>query len=294
MWQKSKVWVLRKFYHFISNWGWRGHALVPKYHALEIPGRAGPIQARIYANSQGANRPLIIYFHGGGWVIGDLDTHQPFCQVLNDRSGCTVISVDYRLAPEHPFPAAHNDSVDATRWIAGHIDKLGPCNQRLVLAGDSAGANLATCVCLELDANPALCKMLAGAVVKYPVVDHYQADRPSFTQRATGQSLTSKLVIWFWDTYLGDCSANDSAAKRAMPLHASNLASLPPTFLITAEFDPLRDEGIAYAEKLRESGVALQYRHFDNAAHGFACSEGPSADFNAYMDDLVAWLARLS
>ncbi len=292
MWQKLKVWVLRKYYHFISNRGWRGHTVEPNYNALEIPGRAGPIHARIYSNSQSADKPLIIYFHGGGWVIGDLDTHQPFCQVLSNRSGCTVISVDYRLAPEHPFPAAHDDSVDATRWIAEHIGNFGPSNHRLVLAGDSAGANLATCTCLELDSTTRA--MIAGEVVKYPVVDHYQANLPSYTQRATGQSLTRNLVTWFWDTYLGDCSANNPAAKRAMPLHADNLASLPPTFLITAEFDPLRDEGITYAQKLRESGVALQYRHFGKAAHGFACSEGPSADFNAYMEDLVAWLARLS
>lgn len=294
MWQQLKVWVLRKFYHFITNWGWRGHALVPNYDTLEIAGTAGPIHTRVYANSRGKDKPLIIYFHGGGWVIGDLDTHQPFCQVLHDRSGCTVISVDYRLAPEHPFPAAHDDSVDATRWIAEHIDALGPSNQRLVLAGDSAGANLATCACLELAGNSRIREMLVGEVVKYPVVDHYQADLPSYTSRATGQSLTRNLATWFWDTYLGDRCADDPAAKRAMPLHANNLASLPRTFLITAEFDPLRDEGIAYAEKLREAGVALQYRHFEKAAHGFACSEGPSADFNAYMDDLVAWLARLS
>jgi acetyl esterase len=202
-----------------------------------------------------------------------------------------VIAVDYRLAPEHAFPAAAEDCLAATRWIGEHIADLAPSNGALVLAGDSAGANLATCTCLELDA--ATRAKVVGEIVKYPVVDHYNASPPSYTERARGQALTSNFMVWFWDTYLGDCDADDPKAKRAMPLHAQNLASLPPTFLITAEYDPLRDEGIAYAEKLRDAGVVLQYRHFDTAAHGFACSEGPNENFNAYMDDLATWVKQL-
>ena len=291
MFQRLKVWGLRRYYHHISHRGWKGHIGPPSWNPLQIPGPAGPIHARMYASHSGGDKPLIVYFHGGGWVIGDLDTHHPFCQTLSDRSGCTVISIDYRLAPEHPFPAALDDCLAATRWIAAHIGDFGPSNHTLVVAGDSAGGNLAVCTCLELDA--ATRAMVAGEVVKYPVVDHYSANPPSYTERAKGQTLTSDFMIWFWDTYLAGCPPDSPDARRAMPLHSERLASLPPTFLITAEYDPLRDEGIAFAGKLRDAGVPLQYRHFDTAAHGFACSEGPNPDFEAYVGDLADWLGRL-
>jgi acetyl esterase len=168
---------------------------------------------------------------------------------------------------------------------------LGPSNGTLVIAGGSAGANLTTCTCLELD-NGRRGKVI-GEILLYPVVDHYSTDYPSYTERARGQILTHKILVWFWDTYLGDCTADDPKAKRAMPLLAQNLSCLPPTLLITAEYDPLRDEGMAYAEKLREAGVKLQYRHFDTAAHDFVCSEGPNENFNVFMDDLVAWLEHI-
>ena len=292
MLQKIKVWALRKYYRHVSARGWKGHIEDMPYSALQLPTAAGPVSARMYAGNAEADKPLIIYFHGGGWVIGDLDTHNLYCQTLSQRSCCTVIAVDYRLAPEHAFPAAVEDCLAVTRWIGDHIGDFGPSNGTLVLAGDSAGANLATCTCLELDTSTRA--KVVGEIVKYPVVDHYNANPPSYTERARGQALTSGFMVWFWDTYLGDCDADDPQAKRAMPLHAQNLASLPPTFLVTAEYDPLRDEGIAYAEKLRDAGVALQYRHFDTAAHGFACSEGPNENFNAFMDDLVTWLKQLA
>jgi acetyl esterase/lipase len=289
--QAFKVWGFRKYYHIISARGWKGHIGEPTYNALQIPGEVGPIRARMYPGSQTKDRPLIVYFHGGGWVIGDLHTHHPFCHTLSLKSGCTVIAVDYRLAPEHPFPAAPDDCLAATRWIADHIGDFGPSNHRLLIAGDSAGGNLAICTCLEL--GPEIRAMVAGQVVKYPAVDHYSSMHASYIERARGQSLTSKVMFWFWDTYLADCAADDPKARRAMPLQADTLPGLPPTFLITAEYDPLRDEGIAFADKLREAGVALHYRHFDTALHGFACSEGPTPDFNAYMEDLVSWIDQL-
>jgi acetyl esterase len=291
MLQKFKVWALRKYYRHISARGWKNHIVSTPYSSLQIPTAAGPVPARMYAGSTADDKPLIIYFHGGGWVIGDLDTHNAYCQALCERSGCSVIAVDYRLAPEHAFPAAAEDCLAVTRWIGDHVGDLAPSNGTLVLAGDSAGANLATCTCLELDS--ATRAKVVGEIVKYPAVDHYSANLPSYTERARGQALTSNFMFWFWDTYLGDCAADAPQAKRAMPLRAQNLASLPPTLLITAEYDPLRDEGIAYAEKLRDAGVVLQYRHFDTAAHGFACSEGPNENFNTFMDDLVTWLKQL-
>ena len=291
MWQKIKVWGFRKYYRFSSAREWRELAVDPTYNPLQIPGPGGPLQARMYRGGSSADKPLIVYFHGGGWVIGDLLSHHPFCQTLSQKSGCTVISVDYRLAPEHPFPAAADDCLAATRWVADHIGDFGPTNGRLVLAGDSAGANLATCTCLELD--PGTRALVAGEIVKYPVVDHYSSSHPSYIERASGQLLTSKVMRWFWDTYLAGLAPDSAAARRAMPLHATNLAALPPTFLVTVEYDPLRDEGIAFGQRLTEAGVAVVHHHFENASHGFACSEGPTEHFNTVMEALTAWLRQL-
>lgn len=292
MWQTMKVWGLRKYYRHSSARGWRNHLDAPHWNALEIPGPDGPIHARMFSDHSREDRPLIIYFHGGGWVIGDLDTHTPFCQVLHQRSGCNVIAVDYRLAPEHPFPAGPDDCLAATRWIAQHSGDFGSNNHRIVLAGDSAGANLASATCLA--AESALRDRIAGEVVIYPVVQHYSANFPSYVERATGQMLTASFMFWFWDTYLDSLDPDSEEAARAFPLRSRTLAGLPPTFLVTAEYDPLRDEGIAYRDQLREAGVDLQYRHFATAAHGFACSEGPNDNFNAMMTDLVAWLDKLA
>ena len=291
MFQQLKVWGLRKYYRNVSARGWKEHAQEVPYSTLQLPGPAGPISTRMYANNAGAQKPLIVYFHGGGWVIGDLETHHPYCQALSSRTGCTVIAVDYRLAPEHRFPAAADDSLAATLWIADHIDELGPSNGQLILAGGSAGANLATCTCLELDASTRT--KVVGEILKYPVVDHYLTDWPSYTQRASGQILTRNTMIWFWDIYLGSLDPSDPQAKRAMPIQATTLSSLPSTFLVTAEFDPLRDEGIAYAEQLRAAGVAVQYHHFETAAHDFACSEGPNENFHIFMTELVNWIEQL-
>ena len=292
MFQRFKVWLVRKYYRFMCRRGWHGHVDETPSTELTIPGPASAIAGRLYPGESGSNQPLIVYFHGGGWVIGDLDTHNAFCHVLRQRTGCSVIAVDYRLAPEHPFPAAVDDCLAATNWVAAHSERLGPSNGQLIIAGDSAGANLATCTCLALDSSTRA--RVAGEIVIYPVVDHYNAAPPSYTLRARGQSLTRNFMIWFWDTYLGNHSPDSATAKCAMPLHADNLASLPPTFLITAEYDPLRDEGSAYAQRLQQAGVPLRYRHFDTAAHGFACSEGPNANFIAFMDDLIDWLQQLT
>ena len=291
MMQAIKVWGFRKYYRFISARGWKGHLDSPLYNALEIPGPAGPIHARMFSDHSREDAPLIVYFHGGGWVIGDLDTHTPFCHMLHKRSGCNVIAVDYRLAPEHPFPACPDDCLAATRWIAEHAGDYGASDHRIVVAGDSAGGNLASVVCL--DADPALREKIAGAVVIYPVTEHYDAGYPSYVERATGQTLTADFMRWFWDTYLAGNRPAAGSEARAYPALSTNLAQLPPTFLVTAEYDPLRDEGIAFSNKLREAGVRLQYRHFDTAAHGFACSEGPNDNFSALMDDLVTWLENV-
>jgi acetyl esterase len=291
MLQTLKVWAFRKYYRFISAGGWRGYHSAIHWGALEMPSPAGPVHGRIYNSTAGADKPVIVYFHGGGWVIGDLDTHHPFCQALSQRCDCTVIAVDYRLAPEYPFPAAPDDCLAAVAWISDHLDDFGPSNGQLVIAGDSAGGNLAVCTCLGLD--DATREKIAGAMVIYPVVDHYSAGFPSYVERATGQKLTSNIMHWFWDTYLAGIDPRGPEAARAFPLQAGNLASLPATLLVTAEYDPLRDEGKAFSDRLRETGVNVHYRHFPDAAHGFACSEGPCKDHRALLDDVADWLAGL-
>jgi len=291
LWQALKVLGLRRYYRFSSARAWRGHTGSGPFTNLRIPLDSSGVSARLYDNPLGGQKPLIVYFHGGGWVVGDLETHQPFCQVLSQASGCSVIALDYRLAPEHIFPAALDDCLGATRWIAQNTAVLGTNNTRLVIAGDSAGGNLATCTCLEMDW--ACRERIAGQALIYPATDHYSGGFASYIERATGQVLTTRLMQWFWDTYLGGQSAQAPAVQRAFPLRSSRLASLPPTLLVTAQNDPLRDEGRAYGDKLRLAGVPVSSHHFATAAHGFACSEGPHADFRGFMQHFTTWLAQL-
>ena len=291
--QKTKVSLLRRFYRMLGARTWRGHNPQVEHRDIQAGTSEGEISMRIYQGESAADKPLVVYFHGGGWVLGSLESHHPFCQSLCEDNGCTVISVDYRLAPENLFPAAHDDCLAATDWVAENIDEFGPSNGKMVLAGDSAGANLATATCLAL--SPGVCRCVIGEIIIYPVTDHYESAFASYVDKASGYSLSSKMMCWFWDIYLGNSGTTDltEEPERAMPLKATGLSTLPPTLLVTAENDPLRDEGIAYAEKLRDAGVAIQYRHFEDAAHGFACSEGPTVNFNAFMNDMVKWLHHL-
>ena len=282
----------RAYYRISGALAWRGHVQPGPFVDLRIPvAGATTINARLYNNALGGAKPLIVYIHGGGWVIGSVATHHPFCQALSAATGCSVISLDYRLAPEHVFPAAQDDCLAATQWIARQVAQLGTSDGRLVIAGDSAGGTLATCICLEIDADDR--KKIAGEVLIYPATEHYSAGFTSYVERATGQTLTSGIMHWFWDTYLGGLSPADASAQRAFPLRAAGLAALPPTLLVTAELDPLRDEGKAYAEALEQAGVAVTCKHFGIAEHGFACSQGPHADFREFMQGLTNWLAQL-
>ena len=291
MWQSLYIYLFRKAYRLLNAWSWRGKFEPVAFSTLQLPTHFGNLTARMYSQATGGDSPLILFFHGGGWVIGDLDTHHPFCQVLSKTTGCTVVSVDYRLAPEHRFPAAHDDCLAASQWVAENINTLGPSNGMLVIAGDSAGANLTTCTCLQLDG--ASRSRVAGQLVIYPATDHYSVHYPSHIERAKGSSLTAGRLYFFWDTYLGGDNHQAMSAARALPSRAANLASLPPMLLVTAEYDPLRDEGVDYAAKCADAGVAVSHRHFDNARHGFACSEGPTEDFKQLMQDIVGWLDSL-
>ena len=289
MLQLLKVWAFRWWYRLSSYLAWRKFNDGPAGTGLNIPTGNGTVPARSYTGACGSEHPLIVYFHGGGWLIGDLNTHDHCCRALARHTGCSVVAIDYRLAPEHPYPAAHDDCLAATHWLAESLPSMPPCDGRIILAGDSAGGNLAVCSALEADERAR--KTLAGVLSIYPVTDHYSADFGSYTERATGQLLTRDLMQWFWDTYLGDTGPDD--AMRARPLLSENLAQLPPLMVVTAERDPLRDEGAALAQRCRDTGVPVDYRHYGDAEHGFACSEGETADFLPLMDQLKQWLEDL-
>ncbi|MFB6296440.1 MAG: alpha/beta hydrolase [Halobacteriales archaeon] len=208
--------------------------------------------------------PVLTFYHGGGWVIGTLDTHEPICRALAGAADCVVVSVDYRLAPEHPFPAALEDCYAATRWVSDNAATLHADPDRVAVGGDSAGGNLAAAVaqaCRD-HGGPELVHQL----LVYPVTDH-AFDTDSYAENAEGYFLTRADMEWFWDHYLD--SRFDGNNPYASPLRARDLGGLPPASVVTAGFDPLRDEGIAYAKRLDAAGVAVEHHHYDGAIHGF-------------------------
>ena len=230
-----------------------------------IDGPDGPVPIRIY-RPQGtpAATPTIVFFHGGGFVIGDLDTHDDAGRLLCRDVEAVVVSVDYRLAPEHPFPAGFEDCLAATRWAASNIADLGGDPAKLAVAGDSAGGNLAAAVAIAARENgPAL----AAQLLIYPAVDFARdGDYPSRVDNAEGYFLTQADMDWFRGKYLTDAEMMD---PRASVLHATDLSGLPPAVIGVAEFDPLRDEGVAFARKLTEAGVDVVLHRFDGLVHGF-------------------------
>ncbi|MEM8662219.1 MAG: alpha/beta hydrolase [Pseudomonadota bacterium] len=290
--QTLRVLAMRRFYRFISAWGWRRWTSPITFTDVRIPCEPLSVGTRLYSPQQSEDKPLIVYIHGGGWVMGDLETHHSFCLALGEASACNVIALDYRLAPEHAFPAAHDDCLAATSWLVDHARDLVPCNGKLIIAGDSAGGNLATCTTLELEAERR--EKVLGQLLIYPATDHYSVGTGSYVIKAKGQLLTSSMMLWFWDTYLGGAGSTEPMTERAFPARSEHLAEQPPTMVITAEGDPLRDEGKLYAEALEKAGVATTYHHFANAAHGFACSDGPTADHVLLMNQFKAWLQTVT
>jgi acetyl esterase len=231
---------------------------------LRIPGPGGDIPLRIYTPESFSPLPALIYFHGGGWVIGDLDSHDHLCRAIANRVPCAVISVDYRLAPEHKFPAAVDDSYAATEWIAAHAEELGIDPARIAVGGDSAGGNLAAIV--TQIARDRCGPNLVFQLLIYPATD-MQMGLPSIDENADGPLLTKASMTWFVNHYLN--SAEDRTNPLASPLLARDLTGLPPAWIVTAEYDPLRDEGEFYCRSLRAAGVQAEVQRYNGMPHGF-------------------------
>ena len=252
---------------------------------ISIPGPAGAIPARLYRASLGTDAaPVLVFYHGGGWVIGDLEVYDSLCAEIARHLDMTVVSVDYRLAPEHAFPAAVDDCLAATAWVAGSPAEIGHPVSGIVPAGDSAGGNLAAVVCQQQHGT--LAAPIVAQWLIYPGVD-MTADTGSMVDFADGHLLTAGGMLWFMQHYLGDQDATD---PRASPLFAASLAGQPPALVYTCSLDPLRDQGRAYAAKLIAAGVPTTYREAEGQIHGSVTLRGalPSA-----QDDLIGNLATL-
>jgi acetyl esterase len=258
---------------------------VAKVEDRTVPGPAGEIPVRVYTPEGSGPFPVLVYFHGGGWVIGNIETVDAPLRALTNRVGCVIVSVDYRLAPEHKFPAAADDSYAATRYVAEHAAEFGADPARVAVGGDSAGGNLAAVVAQmarDRGGPPLVFQLLI-----YPVTQHAY-DTASYAENGDGYLLTRAAMVWFWDLYLPDEAAGRDPA--ASPQRAASLRGLAPAFVITAEFDPLRDEGEAYAARLRDEGVAVDARRYDGMIHGFFQMAGVMDQSRQVLDDAAAAL----
>jgi acetyl esterase len=247
-----------------------------------IPGADGDLPARIYRPDAAGVLPTVLLFHGGGWVIGDLETHDNTARAIARDARAVVVSVAYRLAPEAPFPAAVDDALAAARWASAHLADLGG-GDALAVAGDSAGGNLAAVVAQELGTK------IAAQLLIYPSTD-VTGQYPSRSENGTGYFLETRTMEWFFTQYAGHVTDIDA---RLSPLLQSNLAGVAPAVVVTAEYDPLRDEGEAYAAALRAAGVRVELRRFDGMVHGFFDMGPASAAARAAVEETCALFAEV-
>ncbi|WP_072389260.1 alpha/beta hydrolase [Hyphomicrobium sp. CS1BSMeth3] len=265
---------------------------VAEVRDLAATGPAGKIPLRLY-RGQGSDtkspQPALIYYHGGGWVLGNLDSHDGVCRDIANVAQCTVISVDYRLAPEAKFPAAADDAIAAAQWIHDNAADLGIDRGRLAVGGDSAGGNLSAVVALYARDNGNAPKLKLQVLI-YPSAD-MSSVYPSYEEFAEQLPLTRTTMDWFVDLYLSD-REKDAKDWRASPLHAKRLASLPPAFIITAAMDPLRDEGEAFARALIKAGVPVEVKRFDGQIHGFLTMGRIIKDSQAAIADIATELRK--
>jgi acetyl esterase len=251
---------------------------------LSVPGPDGPVPVRAYRPEGAGPHPVVVFLHGGGWFVGNLDTHDGVCRELCHRTGALVLSVDYRLAPECRYPGPLDDCEAAWRWAAEHAGEIGGDPSRMALAGDSAGGNLAAALALRLrDRGPAPCLQ----VLVYPALDP-TCSRPSMESNGSGYLLTLLTMRTAWGHYLGE--AVDPSDPEAAPIEAADLSGLAPALVITAEYDPLRDEGEEYAERLEAAGVPCTCTRYDGMIHGFFQMLDVTPGAKAAHDEVAAAL----
>ncbi|RYY79473.1 MAG: alpha/beta hydrolase [Moraxellaceae bacterium] len=237
---------------------------VANINHILIPTEAGEVLARVYVPEGDGPFPVIVYFHGGGWVIANLDVYEPSCRRLCNAADSIVVSVAYRQAPEHKFPAAVDDAYTALQWVLENAAALNGDPLKVAVAGESAGGNLATVACLRAMDEGGL--MPVAQLLVYPVTDS-QMNSPSYTEQAEAKPLNAAMMQWFWGHYLNHMSDGEHA--YASPLRAPDLTGLPPATVITAELDPLRDEGETYAQRLADAGVPVNTRRYAGVTHEF-------------------------
>lgn len=230
-------------------------------HSLAVPGGAVPLRVLVPLERTAG---VIVYYHGGGWVVGSIDESDTVARKLAERTSCAVVLVDYRLAPEHRYPVAVDDSYAALEWVGEHLAEIAGPGAPLFVAGDSAGGNLAAVMALR--ARDRGGPPIAAQILIYPVTDA-DFERPSYIDPGNQLLLTREAMVWFWDHYAPDAAQRTEA--DASPMRAADLAGLPPAVVMTAEHDVLRDEGEAYAERLREAGVAVNFMRHEGQTHGF-------------------------
>ncbi len=285
MFNALKVRLFRWVYRLMNRRAWKAVDLsAVQVRELSV---AGQIPAREY---HAGDERLLVYYHGGGWTIGDLETHDPFCRRLALDARATVVAIDYRLGPEHTFPAAAEDCIAATRWVLENRTSLSGAGP-LFVAGDSAGGNLAAVVSNQL--APEQPGAIAGQLLIYPAVRHCTPPTRSMLENARGHVLTYRMMQWFWRNYLGDArqTTDGNIHPLATPLLHPLPAQLPPALIITAGLDPLRDEGAEYAQKLSDQGVDCVHELFLKEEHGFVCSEGPTEGQRRSMELMCAWMS---
>ena len=248
-----------------------------------VSGPGGEVPVRIYTPAGDGPRGVLVYFHGGGWVIGDLETVDGPCRMLANAADVVVVSVDYRLAPEHRHPAAFEDCYAVTEWVAAHASELGADPARLAVGGDSAGGQLAAAVTLHArdHSGPAI----AFQLLIYPVTD-FAFTNASQIENGEGYLLQRATMQWFWAHNLG--ATDPGKDQTAFPARADSLVGLPPAFVATAEYDPLRDEGEAYAQALAAAGVEVSALRYDGMIHGFFWTLGATPSGARMVDDAVA------
>jgi acetyl esterase len=284
--------LIRSLSRWFVRWRWRGRMptnVIVSDRRMDVDG--GTIGIRIYQPCGEGPFPLMVYFHGGGWVGCDVVTHDPLCRELCTRAGIVVASVDYRLAPEYPFPVAPHDCLMALRWAIAHAAEWKADAARLFLGGDSAGGNLSAVVAHETAAStPGL---VQGQVLIYPVTDHVDADTPSSREFMDAKRFNTKVMAELWELYLRNSPVlrrGQTMHPLATPLRRTDFGGLPPTFVVIAQDDPLRDEAVLYAKRMAEHGNDVQTSIHIGEKHGFVGVEGPTPGHERAMQEIVAWL----